>query len=619
MKTTLTLMLLVCSVASKRPPNIVVFLADDLGIGDLGCYGNNTIKTPNIDRLAHEGVKLNHNLAAAPLCTPSRAALMTSRYAARFGLIGEQDTPPVIVHIASQAKLPHDEITLAQRMKKNNYTTVCVGKWHLGSGCSMFGHNCRGPLDYGFDFFKGLLFTLVDESRGPYSFWLFPLDDVFYQGLLGCIIGTVVMLWFLHKYRILNNKGNILLAVMAVLMLALTWFIPVIQTHYILATVMMFWFLHKYGVFCNKGTILLTIIATLTLVLIWFIRTHYRFHTSKWWQVSPWMDQHMNGILVEDEKVIMQPLVLDGLSQELVEYSIDFIEKHAKDDAPFFLYHAFLHTHTPMFTAKEYDGVSQHGRYGDNVEEMDAGVGAIVKALENNGLTENTIVYFASDHGGWLEGVEGGERVGGYNGMFKGGKGMGGAEGGIRVPGIFKWPGVLKAKTVVNMPTSLMDLMPTLVDMADLTAMDSKEIDGVSLSSILKGEDDKTQRSLLIHHCRKAIHAIRYIKDSHIYKLHFVKYNWLSGTTDFGENDLCSCYGDHVTDISDTPQLFDLSTDPYEDHPINDTDPLYTIIVNEMQQELSAWQGKVTYPPSILSNKLGTILNPFIQPYNLNC
>ena len=71
--------------ASDQRPNVIVLLADDLGVGDLGCFGNDSMRTPNIDRLCNEGVKFTHHLAAAALCTPSRAALMTGRYAIRSG------------------------------------------------------------------------------------------------------------------------------------------------------------------------------------------------------------------------------------------------------------------------------------------------------------------------------------------------------------------------------------------------------------------------------------------------------------------------------------------------------------------------------------------------------
>ena len=76
--------MMVCA-QDQETPNILLFMADDLGIGDIGCFGNNTIKTPNIDRIAREGAKLTHHLAAASICTPSRAAFLTGRYAIRSG------------------------------------------------------------------------------------------------------------------------------------------------------------------------------------------------------------------------------------------------------------------------------------------------------------------------------------------------------------------------------------------------------------------------------------------------------------------------------------------------------------------------------------------------------
>lgn len=79
------LLYFVAGTASSSKPNVVIFLADDLGIGDIGCFGNSSIKTPNIDRIANEGAKLTHHLTAAALCTPSRAALMTGRYPVRSG------------------------------------------------------------------------------------------------------------------------------------------------------------------------------------------------------------------------------------------------------------------------------------------------------------------------------------------------------------------------------------------------------------------------------------------------------------------------------------------------------------------------------------------------------
>ncbi|KAG7172890.1 Arylsulfatase H-like [Homarus americanus] len=380
----------------ERRPNVVVLIADDLGIGDLGCYGNTTINTPNIDRVASEGIRLTHHLAASALCTPSRAALLTARYPARYGLVGDKSTPPVVVHVASKVGLPVDEVTLANALSAANYTTAAVGKWHLGMRCGLLGRGCRGPQQHGFQSFYGIPFTLIEDIAGSHPFWIFPLEDRFYQMLLSLwVVNALTLCW-------------------------LRW---------------------------RRRTIAVCIgVVTLALSTSWFLHTHYRFHTARWWKVSPWMDQHMNGLVMHNDRVVEQPLKLEGLSQLLVDHSVRFIADHAQDQRPFFLYHSFAHVHTPMFSAPEMAGRSKHGRYGDNVEEMDAGVGRIMAALKEHSLDQNTLVYFLSDHGGDLEVVgQDGQRVGGYNGRFKGGKRMGSAEGGIRVPGIYRWSGHIPA------------------------------------------------------------------------------------------------------------------------------------------------------------------------------
>src|SRR4051794_20226110 len=107
-----------------RAPNLVIVLADDLGYGDLGCYGHPTIRTPNLDRMAAEGLKLTQYYAA-PVCTPSRAALLTGRLPIRSGLNR-------VLFPNSTGGIPDDEVTLAEAVKARGYATMCVGKWHLG-------------------------------------------------------------------------------------------------------------------------------------------------------------------------------------------------------------------------------------------------------------------------------------------------------------------------------------------------------------------------------------------------------------------------------------------------------------------------------------------------------
>lgn len=111
--------------ATAERPNLVVLFADDLGYGDLGSYGNPTIQTPRLDRMAAEGIRLTSFYAGAPVCTPSRAALMTGRHAVRSGLTQ-------VLMPGSPRGMPASEITLAEALGARGYRTAAVGKWHLG-------------------------------------------------------------------------------------------------------------------------------------------------------------------------------------------------------------------------------------------------------------------------------------------------------------------------------------------------------------------------------------------------------------------------------------------------------------------------------------------------------
>ena len=132
--------------AAQASPNIVLFFADDLGYGDLSSYGSPTILTPNLDRLATEGIKLTSFYAAAPACTPSRAALLTGRYAIRMGLAN-------VLMPEAEIGMPSEELTLAEALRAQGYATGMVGKWHLGSTSGYL------PTEHGFDTHFGLLYS----------------------------------------------------------------------------------------------------------------------------------------------------------------------------------------------------------------------------------------------------------------------------------------------------------------------------------------------------------------------------------------------------------------------------------------------------------------------------
>ena len=151
--------------AAEPPPNIVLILADDLGINDLSCYGRKDQPTPQLDALAAQGMRFTSAYCAQPICSPSRAALLTGKSPARLHLTnflpGRADAPsqklaqPVI-----EGQLPLEETTIAEVLRDAGYATACIGKWHLGDGKF-------GPKEQGFDhYFAGKAQTKPGESEG---------------------------------------------------------------------------------------------------------------------------------------------------------------------------------------------------------------------------------------------------------------------------------------------------------------------------------------------------------------------------------------------------------------------------------------------------------------------
>jgi arylsulfatase A-like enzyme len=132
---------------AQRPPNVVLVMMDDLGYGDLGSYGALDVRTPNIDRVAHEGVRLTDAYANGPVCTPTRAALISGRYQQRVGLEGLLTVSPADRELG----LPALGTSLPALLKTNGYATALVGKWHLGWKPEF------GPIAHGFEEFYGFL------------------------------------------------------------------------------------------------------------------------------------------------------------------------------------------------------------------------------------------------------------------------------------------------------------------------------------------------------------------------------------------------------------------------------------------------------------------------------
>ncbi|KAM9021189.1 steryl-sulfatase isoform 2-T5 [Ara ararauna] len=447
--------LLICQCAinsinaySASSPSVILLMADDLGIGDLGCYGNRTLRTRNIDRLAEEGVTLTQHIAASPLCTPSRAAFLTGRYPIRSGMAAFSRVG-VFLFSASSGGLPSEEITFSKLLKERGYATALIGKWHLGMNCERSNDFCHHPLSHGFDYFYGLTVTNLRDCKPGQG-------SVFLKGV--------------QKSSVIPLQ----ITGITLVSLALVHYIGLLRVPF-----------RALG-YCF-------LIATISLVVLIFFFYHFR---------------HLNCFLMRDHQIIQQPLSYENLTQRLTKEAVQFVERNT--DAQFLLVLSYLHVHTALYASKNFRGKSKHGLYGDAVEEMDWSVGQILDVLDKYNLSDKTLVYFTSDQGAHVEEISSsGEVHGGYNGIYKGGKSTN-WEGGIRVPGLLRWPGVIQAGAYLDEPTSNMDIFPTIVKLAEAQLPSDRIIDGHDLMPLLQGKVAQSNHEFLFHYCNAYLNAVRW-------------------------------------------------------------------------------------------------------------
>jgi arylsulfatase A-like enzyme len=154
-------LLLFCVAAFAAPPNYIVIFCDDLGYGDLGCYGSTRNRTPHIDGLARDGMMFSDFYVSSPVCTPSRASLLTGSYARRVGM-HEDYTEHWVLIPRSRRGLNSGEVTLPEMLKDAGYATTCIGKWHLGDQPEHL------PTRHGFDSYYGIPYSndMASAKRG---------------------------------------------------------------------------------------------------------------------------------------------------------------------------------------------------------------------------------------------------------------------------------------------------------------------------------------------------------------------------------------------------------------------------------------------------------------------
>ena len=379
--------------------------------GDIGA--EQYTRTPHIDALAASGATLTAHPVASPLCTPSRAALLTGRHAIRTGLTSAKPNFNVMGLGPGGCRR---RWTLAEALRDRGYSTHMVGKWHLG----VFHHAL--PTAHGFGSYWGMPATNVQACKpGRVEY---PHDS-------------------LLEFMLTRNPTDKVFAAAAVVAL----------TPHAL------------------GASRLARVAAATLAAATFGAVY--IFTSTLTLLNP-----RSCMLFDGETVVEQPVQLNYLTHRATARAKTVV---ATAPRPFFLYMSYHKVHTALFTADEFAGVSAHGEYGDNVEELDWSVGQIMGALEAAGDAKDTLVYFASDNGPFREeGHESGSC--GYAPVLPEGTALvdradrpltraamplRGAKAqtwdcGLRVPGILAYPARWPGGRAVHAATSALDLLPTV-------------------------------------------------------------------------------------------------------------------------------------------------------------
>jgi arylsulfatase A len=389
-RTLLLTVLLLCAVPGwvsaeqlKRPPNIVFVMIDDLGWMDLACQGNRLVETPHIDHFASEGLRFTDAYAAAPVCSPTRAAVITGLAPARLQITNHIPDRPgftpenaVLQPAAMLNWLPAEQTTIAERLNLAGYRTGFFGKWHLAG---------RG------------------KAGGEGDPVYYPENQGFDINIGGCTLGGPPT--FFDPYRIHNLPSR------------------------------------KEG---------------------------------------------------------------EYLPDRMADEAMKFLEDNR--DRPFLLMLWNYTVHWPMeapqpllekYKSRTGPGLNDT-RYGAMIEAMDRSFGRLLAKLDELKLRENTLVIFTSDNGGFSGVAD--------NRPLRAGKGYL-YEGGIRVPLMVRWPGVIEPGRETDEPVISMDFTPTLLEVAGVPGRQRVASDGTSLLGLFQGEDQLHRDAIYFHYPNYAWHG----------------------------------------------------------------------------------------------------------------
>jgi arylsulfatase A-like enzyme len=452
-------------------PNIILILIDDMGWKDIACSGSEFYETPHIDRLAARGMIFTQAYASCPVCSPTRASIMTGKYPATVGITDWIDSGgrfhPLrgkVIEVPYLKALPTAEHSLARALQEGGYQTWHLGKWHLGGE----GHL---PQDHGFDVNIGGSHQGSPGSGGYFSPWTLdglrdaPVPDGTY--LTDYLTDRAIEL-------VQNNDGR-----------------PFFMN------------------FC-----------------------HYVVHQP--------LQSKPEDIRKYEAKA--KALGLDKL--KTFEEGECFPCEHNRERR---IRRRLLQS-DPVYAAM--------------IDNLDANIGRLLHALEEQGQADNTLVIFTSDNGG-LATSEGSPTC---NAPLAEGKGWM-YEGGTRVPLLVRWPGVVKAGSACPVPVTSTDFYPTLLEAAGLDLRPRQHVDGVSLLPLLKGSSSLNREAIFWHYP------------------HYGNQGGRPGASvRMGDHKLILFFEDeHV-------ELYDLRRDPGEKQDLSKTQPA---LAAQMKSTLVEWQRRV--------------------------